>query len=88
MSNYFSMEAFDYDDIQLVPNKGIIKSRREADTSVMFGNRKFKIPVVPANMESVMDEKIAIWLAENGYYNVMHRFEPQKRADFTKMMHE
>ncbi|MDR4287784.1 GMP reductase, partial [Bacillus thuringiensis] len=25
MSNYFSMEAFDYDDIQLIPNKGIIK---------------------------------------------------------------
>ena len=88
MSNYFSMEAFDYDDIQLVPNKGIIKSRREADTSVMFGNRKFKIPVVPANMESVIDEKLAIWLAENGYYYVMHRFEPEKRADFIKMMHE
>lgn len=88
MSNYFSMEAFDYDDIQLVPNKGIIKSRREADTSVMFGNRKFKLPVVPANMESVIDEKLAIWLAENGYYYVMHRFEPEKRADFIKMMHE
>ena len=88
MSNYFSMEAFDYDDIQLVPNKGIIKSRREADTSVMFGNIKFKIPVVPANMESVIDEKLAIWLAENGYYYVMHRFEPEKRADFIKMMHE
>ena len=56
MSNYFSMEAFDYDDIQLVPNKGIIKSRRDADTSVKFGNRTFKIPVVPANMESVIDD--------------------------------
>ena len=42
MSNYFSMEAFDYDDIQLVPNKGIIKSRRDADTSVKFGNRTLK----------------------------------------------
>ena len=31
------METFDYDDIQLVPNKCIIKSRSEADTSVMFG---------------------------------------------------
>lgn len=88
MSNYFSMEAFDYDDIQLVPNKGIIKSRRDADTSVMFGNRRFKIPVVPANMESVIDEKLAIWLAQNGYYYVMHRFQPEKRLDFVKMMHE
>ncbi|GAA3632101.1 GMP reductase [Lactobacillus hamsteri] len=88
MSNYFSMEAFDYDDIQLVPNKGIIKSRRDADTSIKFGNRTFKISVVPANMESVIDEKLAIWLAENGYYYVMHRFQPEKRIDFIKMMHE
>ncbi|WP_297816485.1 GMP reductase [uncultured Lactobacillus sp.] len=88
MSNYFSMEAFDYDDIQLVPNKCIIKSRSEADTSVKFGNRTFKIPVVPANMESVIDENLAIWLAQNDYYYVMHRFYPEKRADFIKMMHE
>lgn len=88
MSNYFSMEAFDYDDIQLVPNKGIIKSRHDADTSVKFGNRTFKIPVVPANMESVINEKMAIWLAKNGYYYVMHRFQPEKRLDFIKMMHE
>ncbi len=82
------MEAFDYDDIQLVPNKCIIKSRSEADTSVKFGNRTFKIPVVPANMESVIDENLAIWLAQNDYYYVMHRFYPEKRADFIKMMHE
>lgn len=88
MSNYFSMEAFDYDDIQLVPNKAIVKSRKECDTSVKFGNRTFKIPVVPANMESVIDEKLAVWLAENGYYYVMHRFEPEKRAGFIKMMHD
>lgn len=88
MSNYFSMEAFDYDDIQLVPNKCIIKSRKEADTSVKFGNRTFKIPVVPANMESVIDDELAIWLAQNDYYYVMHRFQPEKRIDFVRMMHE
>ena len=88
MSNYFSVEAFDYDDIQLVPNKGIIKSRHDADTSVKFGNRTFKIPVVPANMESVINDELAVWLAKNGYYYVMHRFQPEKRLDFIKMMHE
>lgn len=88
VSNYFSMEAFDYDDIQLVPNKCMIKSRKEADTSVKFGSRTFKIPVVPANMESVIDDKLAVWLAQNGYYYVMHRFAPEKRAAFIKMMHE
>jgi GMP reductase len=38
------MKTFDYDDIQLVPNKCVIKSRKEADTSVKFGPHTFKIP--------------------------------------------
>ena len=82
------METFDYDDIQLVPNKCIIKSRSESDTSVKFGPKTFKIPVVPANMESVIDEDLAIWLAQNDYYYVMHRFQPEDRADFVKRMHD
>ncbi|MCI1489389.1 MAG: GMP reductase [Limosilactobacillus mucosae] len=82
------METFDYDDIQLVPNRCIIKSRSEADTSVKFGPKTFKIPVVPANMESVIDEDLAIWLAQNDYYYVMHRFQPEDRADFVKRMHD
>ncbi|WP_286822607.1 GMP reductase [Lactobacillus sp. UBA5813] len=88
MSNYFSMEAFDYDDIQLVPNKGIIQSRHQADTRVKFGNRTFKIPVVPANMASVIDDNLAIWLAQNDYYYVMHRFQPEKRLTFIQMMQQ
>lgn len=81
------METFDYDDIQLIPNRGIIKSRRDADTSIQFGPRRFKIPVVPANMESVIDDDLAEWLAANGYYYVMHRFQPEKRIPFIKKMH-
>lgn len=80
------MKTFDYDDVQLIPNKCVIKSRKEADTSVQFGPRRFKIPVVPANMESVINESLATWLAENGYYYVMHRFEPETRLDFVKRM--
>ena len=71
-----------------MPNKCIIKSRSEADTSVKFGPKTFKIPVVPANMESVIDEDLAIWLAQNDYYYVMHRFQPEDRADFVKRMHD
>ena len=82
------MQTFDYDDIQLIPNKCIIKSRKEADTSIKFGPKTFKIPVVPANMESVINEDLAVWLAQNDYFYVMHRFEPEKRAGFVKRMHE
>lgn len=81
------MEVFDYEDIQLIPNKNIIKSRSEADTSVKFGPKTFKIPVVPANMETVIDDDLAVWLAQNDYFYIMHRFQPEKREDFIKMMH-
>lgn len=82
------MEVFDYEDIQLIPNKCIIKSRSDADTSIKFGPRTFKIPVVPANMETVINDDLAIWLAQNGYFYIMHRFQPEKREGFIKMMHE
>lgn len=82
------METFDYDDIQLIPNKCVIKSRSEADTTVKFGPRTFKLPVVPANMASVIDETVAIWLAENDYYYVMHRFDPADRLAFVQRMHD
>ncbi|MEH7246156.1 GMP reductase [Neobacillus niacini] len=78
--------VFDYEDIQLVPAKSIVKSRSECDTSVSFGGRQFKLPVVPANMQTIIDEKIAIYLAENNYFYIMHRFEPEKRISFIKDM--
>ncbi|MGG1400664.1 GMP reductase [Bacillus salipaludis] len=78
--------VFDYEDIQLIPAKSIVKSRSECDTSVTFGGHKFKLPVVPANMQTIIDEKIAIFLAENGYFYIMHRFQPEKRIDFIKDM--
>ncbi|MGN4123572.1 GMP reductase [Lysinibacillus sphaericus] len=78
--------VFDYEDIQLIPAKCIVESRSECDTSVMLGGHKFKLPVVPANMQTIIDESIAVKLAENGYFYIMHRFNPEKRADFIKDM--
>ncbi|MQS53324.1 GMP reductase [Companilactobacillus mishanensis] len=82
------MEVFDYEDIQLVPNKCIVNSRSECDTSIQFGPKEFKIPVVPANMQTVVDENLAEYLAKNGYFYIMHRFEPNKRIAFIKNMNE
>lgn len=78
--------VFDYEDIQLIPAKCIVNSRSECDTSVFFGGRTFKLPVVPANMQTIIDENIAYYLAENGYFYIMHRFRPEKRIDFIKDM--
>lgn len=78
--------VFDYEDIQLVPAKSVVSSRSECDTSVALGVHTFKLPVVPANMQTIIDDKIAIYLAENSYFYVMHRFEPEKRISFIKDM--
>ncbi|KIL42771.1 guanosine 5'-monophosphate oxidoreductase [Jeotgalibacillus alimentarius] len=78
--------VFDYEDIQLIPAKCVVNSRSECDTSVQFGKHTFKLPVVPANMQTIIDEKIAVHLAENGYFYIMHRFEPEARIAFIKDM--
>lgn len=80
------MKVFDYEDIQLIPNKCIVNSRSECDTSVTLGKHTFKMPVVPANMQTIIDEKIAEFLAENGYFYIMHRFYEEKRIPFIKKM--
>ena len=76
--------VFDYEDIQLIPAKCIVESRSQCDTSVTLGGHTFKLPVVPANMQTIIDENIAVKLAENGYFYIMHRFNPEKRTDFIK----
>ncbi|HHO6498530.1 TPA: GMP reductase [Staphylococcus aureus] len=80
------MKIFDYEDIQLIPNKCIVKSRSECNTSVQLGKRTFKLPVVPANMQTVMNEKLAQWFAENNYFYIMHRFDEAARIPFIKHM--
>ena len=82
----FDMQVFDYEDIQLVPNKCIVSSRSECDTTVQLGKHSFKMPVVPANMQTIVDESIAEFLAENGYFYIMHRFDEEGRIPFIKKM--
>ena len=69
------MEIFDYDNILLLPRRCRVESRSDCDTSVPFGPRRFKLPVVPANMKTVVDEPITEMLAREGYFYVMHRFD-------------
>ena len=80
------MEIFDYDNILLLPRKCRVESRSECDASVTLGNRSFRLPVVPANMKTVVDETICLWLAQNGYFYVMHRFDLDN-VQFVKDMH-
>ena len=69
------MEIFDYDNVLLLPRKCRVQSRAECDASVELGGRRFRLPVVPSNMKTVVNEAICEWMARAGYFYVMHRFD-------------
>jgi len=66
---------FDFKDINLKPRKSIVDSRSQCDTSLKLGKYTFQLPLVPANMQAIIDEDIAIKLSEGGYFYIMHRFD-------------
>ena len=80
------MEIFDYDNILLLPRKCRVESRSECDPSITLGPRTFKIPVVPANMKTVISESICEWMATNNYFYIMHRFDVDN-IKFVNNMH-
>jgi GMP reductase len=65
---------YNYSDVYLVPNKCVVSSRSECDTSVIFGGRKFKTPIIAANMPSVLNQNTCKFFAENNWFYIMHRF--------------
>ncbi|RCW68694.1 GMP reductase [Pseudorhodoferax soli] len=79
------MEIFDYDNVLLLPRKCRVESRSECDASVTLGARSFRLPVVPANMKTVVDEATCLWLAQHGYFYVMHRFDLDNVAFVRRM---
>ena len=81
------VDIFDYENILLLPRRCRVGSRSECDPSLTFGGRSFRLPVVPANMKTVIDAPIARWLAAHGYFYIMHRFDVDAVA-FARQMHE
>lgn len=67
--------ALNYDDVYLIPEYSELNTRKEADTSIELGSFNFKLPVVPSNMKTVIDEKWCKWLSDNDYFYIMHRFD-------------
>ncbi len=58
------ISSFDYEDIQLIPAKCVVKSRSEADTRVKLGNHTFRLPVVIRLIcKTIIDESVAEELA-------------------------
>lgn len=70
--------AYTFDDIALVPQFNNIPSRTEPSLdSWLTKNRKISMPLVAANMDTVIGEDLAEVLIKNGSLPIFHRF-----ADF------
>jgi GMP reductase len=62
-----------YDEVYLIPQKSVLKTRSDADLSLRLGNHTFDIPICPANMKSVVDENTCEFLIRKNIFYVMHR---------------
>jgi GMP reductase len=78
-------QLFTYDNVYLRPKYSKLTSRANADTSINFLGQKFRIPVIPANMQDVISWKIAHELSLNKYAYIMHRFNGETKEVLTSM---
>jgi GMP reductase len=63
-----------YHNVFIPPQKTIVNSRKECDTTIKFGPKIFDMPVYASNMKSVINEDTCIYFAKNNYFYSMHRF--------------
>lgn len=63
-----------YSDVVLVPKLSNTETREQIDVSCKFGDQLFNLPVVPANMKTVINEGLAKNLSDAGFFYIMHRF--------------
>lgn len=66
--------SYNYSQVYLVPQLCKLTSRSSADVSVEFLGRRFALPIIPANMSSVIDADIAKYCAFNNLFYIYHRF--------------
>lgn len=75
------MKALKYSDICLVPNYSEVHSRADCDPSVGLFGKKFLLPIIPANMKSVIDMHTCEWMSSHGFFYIMHRFDRDLAED-------
>ena len=70
-----NMKSLTYEDVYLVPKYSELETRQDADTNITLGEHTFRLPVLPSNMKTVIDEAWAEWFSKNGFFYMMHRFD-------------
>jgi len=69
--------AYTFDDVALVPQFNNIPSRTEPSLETWLTRQtKIEMPLIPANMDTVINEEMADLLLKRGGYPIYHRFTP------------
>jgi IMP dehydrogenase len=71
MSN---IRGLTFDDVMLVPGYNGIRSRQDVTTSVTAAGRKFEIPIISANMDTITEEAMSDAITGFGGMAILHRF--------------
>jgi IMP dehydrogenase len=71
MSN---IRGLTFDDVMLVPGYNGIRSRQDVTTSVTAAGRKFDIPIISANMDTITEEAMSDAITGFGGMAILHRF--------------
>ena len=64
-----------YDDVLLVPSFSEVRSRRDPQLETQLTrNRKLRVPLISANMDTITEAPMAIAMSELGGLGIIHRF--------------
>lgn len=67
--------AITFDDVLLVPGKGVVNSRKDVDLKTeLFPGNYLDTPIIAAPMTSVCEGEMALAMAKVGGYGIIHRF--------------
>jgi IMP dehydrogenase len=70
-------KSYTFDDVALVPQYNNVPSRTEPSLETwLTKNRKVQIPLLAANMDTVIGEELADILLNQGTFPIFHRFSP------------
>lgn len=69
-----SLRGLTFDDVLLVPGYNGIKSRQWVTTGVECLGRKFEIPFISANMDTITGHEMANAMSDLGGMAILHRF--------------
>lgn len=70
-------EGLTWDDVCLVPQFNNVPSRTEPDLSTWITKDiRMHMPLIPANMDTVIGEELAEVIIRNGGFPIFHRFAP------------